>query len=94
VNGAVAGKVRLVEFPANSALTPLGTSYYSAPLNAGQPATESTVREGMLESSNVSPVAAVVALISVQRHAEMLERALSSFQNDFNRVAVEDLPRV
>jgi hypothetical protein len=30
----------------------------------------------------------------VQRHAEMLQRALSSFYSDFNRMATDELPRV
>jgi hypothetical protein len=33
-------------------------------------------------------------LISVQRHAEMLQRALSQFYGEFNRIAATDIPRV
>lgn len=94
VNGAVAGKLRIVEFPANASLQPLGESYYSAPAASAKPAVASSVRQGMLESSNVSPVAAMVSLISAQRQAEMMERALGEFYADFNRIATDDLPRV
>lgn len=94
VNGAVAGKLRIVEFPPNADLKPAGESYYSGPANSPTPATASSVRQGMLESSNVSPVRAMVALISAQRQAEMMERALSEFYSDFNRIAADDLPRV
>jgi flagellar basal-body rod protein FlgF/flagellar basal-body rod protein FlgG len=47
----------------------------------------------MLEASNVSPVVAMVNLISAERQAEMVERALSSFYADFNRIAADELPR-
>lgn len=94
VEGAVAGKLRLVEFASGSPLVPVGVSNYSAPEASARPATAFAVRQGMLESSNVNPVAAVVSLIAIQRHAEMLERAMSAFHNDINRIAVDDLPRV
>lgn len=94
VSGAVAGKVRVVEFAGGTQINPEGESYYSAPAAAVKPAIASSVRQGMLESSNVSPVAAMVALISAQRQAEMMERALGEFYSDFNRIATDDLPKV
>jgi flagellar basal-body rod protein FlgF len=93
VNGAVAGKLRIAEFAASTALTPAGASYYAAPEGAAKPAIASFVRQGMLESSNVSPVAAMVGLISAQRQAEMVERAMTAFYADFNRIAADELPR-
>ncbi len=94
VHGAVAGKLRVVEFASGAAVSPAGASYYSAPASAAKPALGSLVRQGMLESSNVSPVAAMVGLISAQRQAEMVERAMSAYYSDFNRIAAEDLPKV
>ena len=94
VNGAVAGKLCVVEFTAGAMVTPAGASYYSAPATAAKPAISSLVRQAMLESSNVSPVTAMVGLISAQRQAEMVERAMSAYYSDFNRIAVEDLPKV
>jgi hypothetical protein len=35
-----------------------------------------------------------VSLVALQRHTEMLQRALSIFNSDFNRSAAEELPRV
>jgi len=52
------------------------------------------VRQGMVEASNVNPVGGVMDLILVQRHADMLQRALSLYYSDFNRIAAEDLPKV
>jgi len=41
------------------------------------PATNSNVRQGMLESSNVNPMVSMVELVTAQRSAEMMQRALS-----------------
>src|SRR5208337_4579337 len=60
VNGAVAGKLSVVEFPASTALQNLGQTYYSAPSDSAVAAQASRVRQGMLEGSNVSPVSSVV----------------------------------
>ena len=94
VSGAVAGKVRLVELTPGNSPVAVGTSYYSAPANAWQPAAHSSIRQGMLEASNVNPITAVVDLIAVQRRAEMLERAMSAFYSNLNKVAANDLPHV
>lgn len=93
-NGAVAGKVKVVEFAANTNLEAVGNTYYSAPSSSTVPASGSYLRQGMLESSNVDSISAIVDLISVQRRAEMLERAMSVFHSNFNHVAASDLPRV
>jgi flagellar basal-body rod protein FlgF/flagellar basal-body rod protein FlgG len=93
-SGAVAGRLKVVEFAANTELEAVGDSYYSAPDGLTRPATGSSIRQGMLESSNVNSVSAVVDLITVQRRAEMLERAMSVFHSNFNHIAASDLPRV
>ena len=94
VNGAVAGKLLISEFAADTKLEPVGESYYSAPDKRAKTALASSVRSGTIESSNVGPVAAMVALISAQRQAEMMERAMGAFYSDFNRIAADDLPRI
>jgi len=62
VSGAVVGKLQIAEFAANTKLEPAGESYYAAPWKAAKSAISSSVRQGTLESSNVSPVAAMVSL--------------------------------
>jgi flagellar basal-body rod protein FlgF/flagellar basal-body rod protein FlgG len=94
VNGAVAAKLRLVDLAPGTSPVSEGASYYTAPDKALRPALHSSVRQGMLESSNVNPVTAVVDLLSIQRRAEMLERAMSAFYSNFNKVAANDLPHV
>lgn len=94
VDGAVAGKLKLVEFARGSSPVPESTSYFSVPNDQVKPAPDSYVRQNMLEASNVNAVTAVVSLITVQRQAEMLERAMSVFHSDLNHIAANDLPKV
>jgi len=94
VNGALAGKLKVVDFPAGTPLESLGKTYYSAPEQAATPATDASIEQGKLEGSNVNPVTSAVELITVQRYAELMQRALSLFQTDMNQVAAQDLPRV
>jgi flagellar basal-body rod protein FlgF/flagellar basal-body rod protein FlgG len=94
VNGALAGKLKLVEFPAGTPLESVGKTYYSAPQQSEVAAKRTDVQQGMIESSNVNPVASAVDLVAVQRYAELMQRALSMFHTEFNRIAAEDLPKV
>jgi flagellar basal-body rod protein FlgF/flagellar basal-body rod protein FlgG len=93
-NGAVTGKLKVVAFPPSTPLTSMGNAYYSAPANTAAPSTDSSVRQGMLESSNVNPVAGMVALVTAQRSAEMMQRALSMFNSEIDKTATQDLPKV
>lgn len=93
-NGAIAGKLKLVSFPKDTVLTPMGNSYYSAPDSTGTESTDSTVVQGALESSNVNPITAMVELITAQRSAEMMQRSLSLYNTDMDKTATRDLPKV
>ena len=94
VDGAVVGQLRLAEFSLDTSLTATGNALYSAPSGAALAPAASSIRQGMLEDSNVSSVSSVVQLITVQRNAEMMQRALTLFDSQFNQTAVQDLPRV
>ena len=73
----------------------VGDTYYAAPKGVKSTvATDSTVRQGMLESSNVNPVSSVISLINMQREAEMLQRALGTYYSEFNHIAATELARV
>jgi flagellar basal-body rod protein FlgF len=93
-SGAVAGKLQVVEFVPGTVPVAEGNSYYSVPGTAARAATDSSVRQGMLESSNVNSVKAVVDMIAVQRHAEMLERAMTAFASNLDHIAANDLPKI
>ncbi|MBZ5547712.1 MAG: flagellar basal-body rod protein FlgF [Acidobacteriia bacterium] len=94
VNGAAAGTIRLVEFTPGARLTSESGTLVAAPDGSTQPAKLTAIQQGTLESSNVNAIQSVMTLIGVQRHAEMLQRALSLFDSEFNRIATSELPRV
>jgi flagellar basal-body rod protein FlgF/flagellar basal-body rod protein FlgG len=93
-NGAIAGKLKVVEFAPNAQLQNSGTSYYTAPAGSAKTATNSNVRQGMLESSNVNPVTSVVELITAQRDVESMRRVLTMFNSEIDKTAAQDLPHV
>ena len=92
INGALVGKLRVVSIDPQD-LSQEGAGLYSTKVTPAA-ANGTLVRQGMLEGSNINPVQASVQLITVQRHAEMLQRALSEFHSEFNRIAANDLPRL
>jgi len=94
VSGAIVGKIEMVEFALDAKLESVGKNYYSAPSAKGTASTTTRMRQGMLESSNVDPVLSAVDLVTVQRSTEMMQRALSVFDAQFNRIATEELPRI
>ena len=94
VDGNVVDTLRLAEFAPDTALQAAGNARYAAPAGSQLPAASSSVRQAMLEQSNVSSIESVVQLIVLQRNAEMMQRALTAFDSQFNQTAVQDLPKV
>ena len=94
VNGIVAGRIRIVEFPGGADLRSEGGTLISAPTGSERPAQSFSLRQGTLESSNVEVIAAMAGLIGVQREAEMMARALSLFDTEFNHIAAGELAKV
>jgi len=93
-NGAVTGKIRLVDFPAGTSLQSQGGTYYSAPADTAVTATGSSVQQGSLENSNVNPIISMAELITAQRSAESMQRALSMFSSEMDKTAATELPKV
>jgi flagellar basal-body rod protein FlgF/flagellar basal-body rod protein FlgG len=94
VNGAISGRLKMVEFPSTVAVQSAGGTYYTAPAGSAVAATNSQVRQGMLESSNVNPVTSVVELISAQRDVESMRRVLTMFHTEIDKIATQELPKI
>ena len=92
--GAVVAQLKIVNFTPTATLTPEGNSLYQAPAGSEKPADDPRVSQGTLESSNLNPVAGAVSLVALQRHAQLLQQALSIFHSTFNSAAAQELPRV
>jgi flagellar basal-body rod protein FlgF/flagellar basal-body rod protein FlgG len=87
--------VGVLAFPAGTELTPEGANRYIAPAGAQTSAsTAATVHQGALESANEDVVQGSLDLIVMQRQAEMMQRALTVFHTEFNKIASEDIPRI
>lgn len=93
-NGAISGRLKMVEFAAATQIRSAGGTYYTAPAGTAVAAQSSQVRQGTLESSNVNPVTSVVELITAQREVETMRRVLTMFSTEMDKAAAQDLPRV
>jgi len=90
---AIAGQVGVFDFADERALTAEGTNTFNA--NGAKPiAGAATVQQGALENSNEDAIHGTMQMVLVERQAEMMQRALRVFDNDFDKAATEDLPRV
>jgi flagellar basal-body rod protein FlgF len=93
-NGAIFGRLKIVEIPANVDIQSAGGTYYKVPPGTAVPAQKSQVRQAMLENSNVNPVISAVELITVQREVDTMRRVLTMFNGEMDKTAAQDLPRI
>ena len=90
---AIVGRVGAFDFTEKSVLTAEGANRFSANGAKPIPAT-ALVEQGSVEGANEDAIHGTMQLVLVQRQAEMMQKALSVFNNDFDKTASEDLPRV
>ncbi len=82
-------------FAKNTELTPEGADRYVAPANATpMAAKDASIHQGALEAANQDVVQGSLDLIVMQRQAEMMQKALTVFHTEFNKIATEDLPKI
>ncbi|HEX9198072.1 MAG TPA: flagellar hook basal-body protein [Acidobacteriaceae bacterium] len=91
---AIAGKVGVFGFPDDTALVALGTNRFAPPDGVQPVSVDTAIEQGSLEGANLDAVHGTMQLILVQRQAEMMQKALSVFNNDFDKTAAEELGRV
>lgn len=92
VDGAIAGQLRLAGFQPGTVLTAAGGANLTTSAVPGVAA--GAIRQRTLENSNASPVEGMIDLITAQRNAEMLSRALSALDGQLNQTAAQQLGRV
>jgi flagellar basal-body rod protein FlgF len=95
VAGGKVASVGVFTFPVGTVLTPEGANRYVAPVEA-QPVVSKkvSIHQGAIESANQDVIQGSLDLIVMQREAEMMQKALTVFHTEFNRIATEDLPKV
>ena len=89
----IVGQVGVFDFTDESNLIADGTNRFSAG-NAKPVAANALVQQGAIEGANEDAIHGTMQLVLVQRQAEMMQKALSVFNNEFDKTAAEDLPRV
>ncbi len=90
----IAGQVGIFDFANDASLTAEGTNRFVASPDNPAIVSTATVQQGSLEGANSDAVHGSMQLILVQRQAEMMQKALSAFNNDLDKTAAEELPRV
>ena len=95
VAGGAVATVGVFTFPAGTKLTPEGANRYVLPEGVtAEAAKEASVHQGTIEAANQDVIQGTLDLIVMQRQAEMMQKALTVFHTEFNKIASEDLPRV
>ncbi|WP_419806637.1 flagellar hook-basal body protein [Terriglobus sp.] len=90
---AVAGEIGIVSYAATD-LKPVGANHFRVATDAKPTAPDATVQQGSLEGANQDAVHGTMQLMMLQRQAEMMQHALSVFDNGFDKTAAEELGRV
>ena len=93
-DGTLIGKLKIVDFKPTANPQSKGAGYYSVDPKQTVDATNSEVRQGMLENSNVNPVTSVIELIDAQRAADGMRKALTMIDSEIDKTAATDLARV
>jgi flagellar basal-body rod protein FlgF len=95
VAGGVVATVGVFSFPAGAQLTPEGANRYIASEGIAPTLSKNAaIHQGAIESANQDVIQGSLDLIVMQRQAEMMQKALTVFHTEFNKIAVEDIPRV
>ena len=94
VGGLIVGNLGLFTFPSTQSVVPEGTNRYLPVSGVVPTAANASIRQGSLEGSNQNVIQGTLQLILVQRQAEMMQKALTLFSNDFDKTASEELPKV
>jgi flagellar basal-body rod protein FlgF/flagellar basal-body rod protein FlgG len=93
VDSGVAGKLGVFDIAANN-LTMEGANRYVAAAGVTPTVGDAVVKQGAIEGSNQDAVHGTMQLILMQRQAEMMQKALGVFSNDFDKTAVEEISKV
>lgn len=90
---SIVGRVAIFDFANRYALTAEGTNRFAA--GTERPiAAKGEIEQGAIEGANQDAVHGSMQLVLVQRQAEMMQKALTVFNNEFDKTATEELPRV
>jgi flagellar basal-body rod protein FlgF len=87
-DGNVVGRIMMMEFENLQSLKPQGNGLYSA--TGGLPATETKMKQGMLEGSNVNPVLEMTRMIDILRNYQSTQKMISA-EDERQRSGIQKL---
>jgi flagellar basal-body rod protein FlgF/flagellar basal-body rod protein FlgG len=91
---AIVAQIGTFDFSDKSLLHANASGRLSADPSAKPKAANALLQQGSVEGANEDAVHGTMQLVLVQRQAEMMQKALSVFDSDFDKTAVEELSRV
>ena len=91
---AIVAKLGVFQFASPDELNAEGADQLSAATGAKPSVSDATVIQGVVEGSNEDAVHGSLQLVLIQRQAEMMQKAMSVFNNDLDKTAAEELSRV
>ncbi len=95
VAGGVVATLGVFTFPKGAQLTAEGVNHYLAPEDVKPVLSKNAVvHQGAIENANQGVIPGTLNLMLVQREAEMMQKALTVFHTEFNKIATEDIPKV
>ena len=93
--GGVVATVGVYTFPKGTQLTPEGVNRYVAPEGVAPVLSKNAaIHQGAIEGANQGVIPGTMNLMLIQREAEMMQKVLTVFHTEFNKIATEDLPKV
>lgn len=90
----VVAQIGTFDFASPGALMAEGTNRFAVAAGEAPVAVGTEMKQGAVEGSNQDSVHGTMQLILIQRQAEMMQKALSVFHNDFDKTAVEQIARI
>ena len=95
VAGGAVATVGVFTFPSSVQLTPEGANRYVPPQGVTPSISKKAeIHQGAIEAANEDVIQGSLDLIVMQLQAEMMQKALTVFHTEFNKIATEDLPKV
>jgi flagellar basal-body rod protein FlgF len=90
----IAGQVAVFTFADPTALSAEGTNRFVAGQGQQAIAATGSITQGSLEGANQDVIHGTMQLVLTQRQAEMMQKAMSVFNNEFDKTAGEELGKV
>lgn len=92
-SSAIVGRLGIVNYKADD-LAAVGANRFTMRDGVKAATSNAEVREGTLEGANEDAVQGTMQLMLIQRQAEMMQKALNVFHNEFDKTATEELGKV